>query len=204
MMMKLKSLFWVLFLLAISFPALAETTSKSLPQPDVKGGKPLMETLNKRQSTKIFSSKTIDDKTLSEILWSAWGVNRKDGKRTVPTSMNTQNMRVYAIMADGAWLYDANKNKLNLVEKDDLRPLLAQQAYAANAPLFLVYTTNGSGEAVTSGMHAGSMYQNVGLYSASKGLNNVVRGYFDKAAVAKALNINEADIIISQVVGWPK
>ncbi len=204
MMTKLKSFLLILGLLSFSFSAAAETVSKSLPQPDIKGGSPLMQTLNNRRSTKVFSSKAIDNQTLSDILWAAWGINRKDGKRTVPTAMNTQNMRVYAIMEDGAWLYDANKNKLNQVDKEDLRPLLAQQPYAENAPLFLLYTSNGSGEAVTSAMHAGSMYQNVGLVSASKGLNNVVRGYFDKAGIAKALNINEADIIISQVVGWPK
>lgn len=203
-MIKMKSFFLVLGLLAVSFPAVAETLSKSLPQPDISGGKPLMAVLQNRRSEKNFSDKAIDKQILSEILWSAWGFNRKDGKRTVPTSMNTQNMRVYAIMADGAWIYDASKNKLNQVNKEDLRPLFVQQAYAENAPLFLLYTSNGSGEAITSAMHAGSMYQNVGLYSASKGLNNVVRGYFDKASVAKALNINEEDIIISQVVGWPK
>lgn len=204
MMTKLKSFLLVLGLLSFSFSAVAETVSKSLPQPDTKGGSPLMQTLSNRRSTKVFSNKSIDSQTLSDILWAAWGMNRKDGKRTVPTAMNTQNMRVYAIMEDGVWLYDANKNKLNQINKEDLRPLLAQQPYAENAPLFLLYTSNGSGEAVTSAMHAGSMYQNVGLYAASKGLNNVVRGYFDKAAVAKALSINEEDIVISQVVGWPK
>lgn len=196
------SVFFAAFLFAL--PAWAETVSKQLPAPDVKGGKPLMQTLKNRHSGKVFSSKPIDEQTLSEILWAAWGVNRGDGKRTVPTSMNTQNMRVYTIMADGAWVYDANKNKLVQISAEDLRPLLAKQAYAANAPLFLVYATNGSGEAVTSAMHAGAMYQNVGLYSASKGLNNVVRSYFDKEGLAKALNLEEADIIVSQVVGWPK
>lgn len=203
-MLRLKSVFLILSGLLLASSAWAETVSKSLPSPDLKGGKPLMQVLNSRQSIKTFSSQPLDDQTLSEVLWSAWGINRKDGKRVVPTSMNTQNMRVYAIQADGAWLYDATKNKLTQVSAEDLRPLMAQQAYAKEVPLFLLYTTNGSGEAVTSGMHAGSMYQNVGLYTASKGLNNVVRGYYDKSGLAKALNIPEEDIIISQAVGWPK
>lgn len=204
MMTKKNFVYLLMILFTISFPVMAETTSKSLLEPDYKSGKPLMVVLKNRQSTKNFSNKPLDNQTLSEILWSAWGINRKDGKRTIPTSMNTQNMRLYAIMADGAWLYDANKQKINLVNKEDLRPLLAQQAYAEKAPLFLLYTTNGSGEPLASAMHAGSMYQNVGLYSASKGLNNVVRNYFDKPGLAKALNLNENDIIISQVVGWPE
>lgn len=203
-MRKNNFLFLLSAICLLALPAWAETVSKMLPAPDVKGGQPLMQTLKNRHSGKVFADKAIDDQTLSEILWAAWGINRSEGKRTVPTSMNTQNMRVYAVMADGAWIYDANKNKLVQVSSEDLRPLLAKQSYAEKAPLFLVYATNGSGEAVTSAMHAGSMYQNVGLYSASKGLNNVVRGYFDKKELAKALKIEEADIIISQVIGWPK
>ena len=53
-------------------------------------------------------------------------------------------------------------------------------------------------------MHAGSAYQNVGLYCANKGLNNVVRGYFDKDELAKALSLCENQkIVISQAIGWP-
>lgn len=203
-MTKLKYVLVILSLLLIGGPVQAENLTKSLPNPDLVGGKPLMQTLKNRQSAKEFSNKIIDDQILSEILWSAWGINRADGKRTIPTSMNTQNMRVYAIMSDGAWLYEPNKQKIMQVSSEDLRPELATQAYAAEAPLFLLYTTNGSGEAVTSALHAGSMYQNVALYSASQGLNNVVRSYFNKAPLAKALKINEEDIIVSQVVGWPK
>lgn len=203
-MRKLHFFFLLSAVLLSALPAYAETVSKTLPAPDINGGKPLMQTLNKRHSGKVFADKAIDNQTLSEILWAAWGTNRPDGKRTVPTSMNTQNMRVYAVMADGAWVYDANKNRLNQVSDEDLRPFLAKQSYAQKAPLFLVYATNGTGEAVTSALHAGSMYQNVGLYSASKGLNNVVRSYFDKEGLAKALKIDETEIIVSQVVGWPK
>lgn len=204
MMTKLKYVLIILSLLLTVSPAWAENLTKTLPTPDYTGGKPLMQTLKERQSTKDFSNKAIEDQILSEILWSAWGINRADGKRTIPTSMNTQNMRVYAIMADGAWLYEPNKQKIIQVSTQDLRPELATQAYASQAPLFLLYTTNGSGEAVTSALHAGSMYQNVALYSASQGLNNVVRSYFNKAPLAKALNIDENDIVVSQVVGWPK
>lgn len=54
-------------------------------------------------------------------------------------------------------------------------------------------------------MHAGSAYQNVGLYCADKGLNNVVRGYFEKADLEKELKLNENQwIVVSQAVGWPK
>ena len=52
-------------------------------------------------------------------------------------------------------------------------------------------------------MHAGSAYQNVGLYAASKGMHSVVRGYFDNDRVAKALNLENGErAIVSQAIGW--
>ena len=70
-----------------------------------------------------------------------------------------------------------------------------------NVPLVLIYT--GSKDEDYPAMHAGSAYQNVGLYAASRGLGAVVRGYFDKEAVAKALNLpNSEAVIISQATGW--
>lgn len=65
----------------------------------------------------------------------------------------------------------------------------------------MIYT--GSKDEDYPAMHAGSAYQNVGLYAASRGLGAVVRGYFDKEAVAKALNLpNSEAVIISQAIGW--
>ena len=160
-----------------------------------------MEAVNKRQSRREFRPKAVDDQTLSDILYVAWGISH-DGKRTIPTSMNKQNMNVYTVMADGAWLYQAETNTLKQVSDKDLRPLMAKQDYVKDAPLVLVYT--GTDEK-NSPLHAGSAYQNVGLYCADKGLNNVVRGYFEKADLEKELKLNENQwIVVSQAVGWPK
>lgn len=54
-----------------------------------------------------------------------------------------------------------------------------------------------------AGMHAGSAYQNVGLYCASAGLNNVVRGMYDAESLAKALNLGDKEVIVTQTVGYP-
>ncbi len=49
-----------------------------LPEPEKKGGKPLMEALNERQTTREFSDKKLDDQTLSNLLWAAYGFNREN------------------------------------------------------------------------------------------------------------------------------
>lgn len=202
MLKLLVSVFFSLFL--ISRPAESADTLRKLPAPDTTGGKPLMQALNERQSLKDFSSAALPDKVLGEILWAAWGVNRSDGKHTIPTSMNKQDLTVYVLLADGAWKYNPSDHSLELVTAKDIRPLLNTQEYVKDAPLQLVYAGERS-DSKNALMHAGSAYQNVGLYAASAGLHNVVRGYFDAPTVAEALNLPAAqEVLISQAVGLPK
>ncbi len=197
MLKKLFSALAVVFCLAA--PVSAQENIKKLPDPQTSGGVPLMEAVQKRHTAREFSAEKIDDQTLSDILYVAWGISH-DGKRTIPTSMNKQNLAVYAVMPDGAWLYDAAGNRLIQVTAEDLRPLFDSQDYMKDARLTLVFTGS---DPKNSPLHAGSAYQNVGLYAASRGLNNVVRGWFDRDGVAKALNLKPEEVIISQTIGWP-
>lgn len=179
----------------------AQTIEQKLPAPVLTSGKPLMQTLNERRSVREFSSRPIDNQTLGEILWAAWGISH-GGKHTIPTSMNKQDLKLYVVKADGAWIYTPQKHSLSRITDQDLRPILATQDYVKDAPLNLIYTGN---DKKNSPLHAGSAYQNVGLYAASRGLNNVVRGYFDRNAVHKALELPVGeDVIISQTIGWSK
>lgn len=170
-----------------------------LPQPQIKGGTPLMEVIDLRKSERDFENKKIDTQTLSEVLWVAYGKN-SHGTRTIPTARNQLDMNVYAIMGSGAYLYDGEKHSLTKVSDKDLRPMLAQQDYVKDAALTLVYTGK---DANYAAMHAGSSYQNVGLYAAYKGLKNVVRGLFDKEEVGKALGLKDGEkAVVSTTLGY--
>ena len=46
---------------------------QKLPDPNREGGMPLMQALNERHSVKQFGDKAIDDQTLSDLLWAAYG-----------------------------------------------------------------------------------------------------------------------------------
>lgn len=186
-------------LTGLAAAAHAEEAIKQLPVPAKEGGMPLMEAITGRKTTREFSAKAIDDQTLSDILYAAWGISH-DGKHTIPTSQNKQNLNVYVVDAGGVWLYDPSQNQLKQVKTEDIRPLFATQDFMKDAPLTLVFTGT---DAENSPLHAGSAYQNVGLYAASRGLNNVVRAYFDHKAVAKAMGLAEDEVIVSQTVGWP-
>lgn len=138
-----------------------------LVAPQKVGGMPLMEALNARQSGRDFGDKALSPQNLSNLLWAAFGANRADGKRTVPTARNKQNVDIYVVMKTGVWKYDGLKHILTLVKAGDVTSKY-------KAPLTLIYAA-AEEQADVSGMHVGSIYQNVGLYCASAKLSNRVK-----------------------------
>ena len=157
----------------------------------------VLKIIDARMATRSFSDRSLDDKTTGEILWAAFGKNSR-GTRTIPTAKNEQNLKVYAIRADGAFLYDGER--LDRVSDTDLRPLFARQDFVLTAPLTLLFVGS---DREFSPMHAGSSYQNVALYCAEHNLGNVVRAYFDKPGIEKALGLSPDEFaIISQTIGW--
>jgi hypothetical protein len=62
-----------------------------LPDPQLEKGKPLMQVLSERQSTRTFADRELPLQETANLLWAANGINRKEsGRRTAPTSQNKQ------------------------------------------------------------------------------------------------------------------
>jgi SagB-type dehydrogenase family enzyme len=204
----------VAFLFLLGVAALAETASPvALPKPDTSGGKPLMQALNERKSGREFSSAKLSPQVLSNLLWAANGVNRADGRRTAPSANNRQAIDIYAVLADGVYLYDAKTHRLELVLSGDVRGKTGLQAFVSEAPLDLVYVAdyarmgNGpeSDKLLWSGAETGFISQNVYLYCASEGLATVVRASVNREALAQALRLRpDQKITLAQTVGYPK
>ena len=186
----------------------AVVAAAELPAPVTTGGKPLMEALKARQSSREFAAKKLPEQVVSNLLWAAWGVNRPEkGGRTAPSAMNRQEVDLYAITAEGAFLYNAKKHALELVAAGDLRALAGTQAFVKDAPLNLVMVadTARSGDMVYAAVSAGAIAQNVYLFCASEGLAAVVRASIDKQALGNALKLRpEQKIVVAQTVGLPK
>ena len=215
-MKSIKTIIGVISITIVALASLAtaaDLTDITLPTPHREGGKPLLQALKERQSTRIFSTKKLPVQVLSDLLWAAFGINRPDsGKRTAPSARNWQEVDIYAIMEDGPYLYDAKGNILRGVAKADLRKLTGTQEFVSTAPLNLVYVADitrmkGSGpedQALYSGADVGFISQNVYLFCASEGLATVVRASVDRGTLAKALNLPETKrIILAQTVGYP-
>jgi len=187
-----------------------------LPEPQTEGGRPLMQVLKARQTSREFGPEAkLPMQVLSNLLWAADGVNRPDGKRTAPSAVNWQNIDIYVAMADGLYLYDAPQNALKVLLTEDVRAATGQQNFVKAVPLDLVYVADYSkaktprGEnpnaEVWSAAGVGFISQNVYLYCASEGLATVVRGMFDRDALGKVLQLRpDQKIILTQSVGYPK
>lgn len=97
--------------------SLSATSQIKLPAPAVTGGMPVNEVFNKRHSLREFdSSRTVSPQQLSQLLWSAVGVNRPgQSKLTSPTGLNAQEISAYVLTAEAAYRYDNVANTLEPV-----------------------------------------------------------------------------------------
>jgi nitroreductase len=183
-----------------------------LPPPQTEGGRPLMQVLKDRKSTRDFRSDKLSPQTLSNLLWAGFGINRPDGRRTAPSASNRQEIDIYVVTADGLYVYDAKGNRLNAVLSDDIRAKTGTQPFVKDAPVNLVYVADlakAGTESAERDMYVaadtGFIAQNVYLYCASEGLATVVRGSIDRRALSSAMRLRlDQRIILAQTVGYPQ
>ena len=185
-----------------------------LPPPQTEIGKPLMQALKLRQSSRSFGTKPLPLQELSNLLWAAYGINRMEsGKRTAPSAMNWQEVDIYITLQNGAFLYDAKTNSLLPVAAKDIREATGKQPFVKEAPVNLVYIADekrisrasDEDKIRWSAADVGFIAQNVYLYCTSQGLAVVVRGMVNRETLSKELKLRpEQKIILCQTVGYPK
>jgi SagB-type dehydrogenase family enzyme len=185
----------------------------ALPSPVTTGGKPLMEALKDRKTSRSFSTQPLEPQMIANLLWAAYGINRPEsGKRTAPSAVNYQETDLYVCLSTGVYLYDAKNNLLKMVIPQDLRAKMGKQDFVAEAPLVLVYVADFDKMGKSSekdkenyaGIDVGYISQNVYLFCASENLATVVLGWIDKEAMSGDLKLSSAQhVILSQPVGYP-
>lgn len=149
-----------------------------LPLPTKLGGRPLMEALVARKSSREFAPQQLAALILSDLLWAAFGINRRDGHGTAPSARNWQEIDIYVALARGLFLFDPHHSQLNRVLRDDIRALTGQQEFVGSAPVDLIYVANLARMAggadrdeqrFYSALDTGFIAQNVYLFCASAG-----------------------------------
>jgi nitroreductase len=196
-MKTIVKIFSMLIAMTIALPVMSDSFQDiALKAPDKKGGLSIMEALWQRKSVRTFSDKKLSDQMLSNLLWAANGINRpKENKRTAPTAMNKQEIKLYAATEEGTYYYNAQKNVLEALTKGDVRPL--------SAPVVLIIVAESASD--YSGIDGGIVSQNISLFCSGNGLATVARGSMDKAALTKALKLGKGEVLIlNHPVGYAK
>ncbi len=216
------------FLMSPQFSAAQETTDViKLPPPQMTGGKPLMDCLKARQSTRgnFGPEEKLSLQTLSNLLWAADGVNRPNGLRTAPDAAGWHNMQLFVLTADGVFLYDPPQHVLKVITKQDMRANAGlegsatgpmKQDFAKTAPVSLVYVSdyaktmrggkptmwnNEDAGVIWSYADAGAIAENVYLFCASEGLACIVRAMIDAAKVSQVLKLGpEQKVLLTSTI----
>ena len=179
-----------------------------LPVPVKNGGMTLNEALNARKTIRKYKADMLTMQQISQLFWSAFGVNRADGKRTAPTARNCQEITLYMLTAKGAWAYAAKENKMIQVSTKDLRSNAGRFA----APIYIVIVSNSKLSGATpralhyAAMDVGYVSQNIYLAAAAMKLGTCAIGSIPKPAVlAKELKLTQSEkVLLTHSVGIPK
>lgn len=185
----------------------------ALPAPTKVGGKPLMQALADRHTTREFKPDALDAGRMSELLWAAFGINRpENAHRTAPSAKNAQEIDLYVATTRGVFVYEPGAHRLRPVAVDDVRGLTSGQDFAQVAPVTLIYVadltrlkdTPEEQARIYAAFDAGCICQNVYLYCASAGLGTVVHD-LERAPLGPKLGLRAGQhIVMAQAVGIPK
>jgi nitroreductase len=200
-----------------------------LPEPAPMAQTSVYTALERRKTTREISERPLPLQLLSNLLWAADGVNRRDGPmgltgRTAASASNSQEIDVYVAMKDGLYLYDALLHRLVFKAAGDSRVQAmtpGQRGFDAKAPVQLIYVadlhrlthTRGFDEPrlheaegqksyyfVDTGLIAGNVY----LFAAAEGLAAWFHNC-DRAALTKTLGLNAEQLpLFAQSVGFPQ
>lgn len=167
----------------------------ALPRPDMNAGEPLFRCLSKRRTNRRIAGTELGLDTLGALLWAAAGVSSEDGKRTIPTARNRQEILVHVVRGDGVWEYLPTQHAIKRVIDGDQR-----RRFDGSGCIFLY---SAPADDIFGAAHAGSAYQDVGLACASMGLANCVK-YQKHDALSKELPLPSGwRVVITQSVGLP-
>jgi nitroreductase len=198
----------------IAAPASAAAETIKLPPPRLDGGLTLMQALVRRRSIRAYSDKALDQQTMSDLLWAAFGINRRDtGDRTAPSWRHSIETDIYACTRDGVYLYEPKAHELKRVLEGDIRARTSAMIFAGSAPVVLLFVADlgrmaqapREDQKVFAHVDGAIVGENVYLYCASAGLATVILGTVDRAGLPQRLGLRDDQLVtFAQPVGYPQ
>jgi len=195
----------------------------TLPEPQTDGGKSVLAALKERSTNRNISAEKLPPQTLSNLLWAAFGVNRKNGPfggpgRTAASASNSQEIDLYVALPEGVYIYEAVPHRLTPIVAGDFRQRSGRRS-AATAPVNIFYVVDiakykkapfqepGLKDTEVQKSYyyvaTGLIAQNVYLFAASQGLAAHFHNC-DKQNTPQEFKLRpEQRVLFSQTVGYP-
>ncbi len=201
--------------------------SIALPLPDYRSSNSIELVLKNRKSRLDFTDAPLSLKQISQLLWSAQGVNVDWGDRTAPSSKSTYPLTIYLI-ANNITGLDAGEyqyipgdrtmlHQLKPIKKVEMGEALfnlLNQSSFKKIPAVFVITGNMNKMAEAYGgiphnkevfLEAGYAAQNVALAVESLKLGTTVNTNFDELKLRELITVLSSDTIIALMpIGNPK
>jgi len=198
-----------------------------LPPPVPDRSLSLHDAVTRRRTIREIAVTPVPSELLSNLLWTAFGVNRTTGPfgaagRTAASASNSQEIDVYVALKTGIYLYNGPAHRLDPVVAGDLRSdaMNQRQGVASKAPVQLIYVADLYRLTHTAGFEEPGLHDpevqksyyfvdtgliagNVSLFAAAHGLASWFHNC-DKAALANDLPLRaEQKILFAHSIGWP-
>lgn len=189
-----------------------------LEEPPKDSGKKLFKLLHARKTQHDYEGdKSITLKQLSELLWAAYGPNRENMHKTVPSAVFMYPLRFYVFMKTGIYKYDPDNYELNLVLSGDYREKTGSQDFVAKADINIVMIADYKAKVPIEGfemdddtryqfslLDAGHCSQNMYLYCANEDFKCNVRAMFDNDTIIKVLDLDAKryKVVVTFSVGY--
>jgi SagB-type dehydrogenase family enzyme len=223
------NLFWGALMIILGIGIFSQPPGASgaelvrLPQPSLKGPVSLEETLQARRTVRLFASRSLDLKQVSQLLWATQGVTDPRGLRTAPSAGATYPLEIYLVagergvtgLAPGIYRYRPENHALELTLKGDHRATVARaclaQSWMAGAPIMVVFAAEfrrctaryGERGVMYTHMEVGHAGQNLFLQAEALGLGAGIVGAFTDQAVSQTLKLpREHEPLLLMPVGY--
>lgn len=201
--MKLCTEYFLLIILLSGAIAFADT-DVVLDKPLKTVNVDIMEAMKNRKTERSYTDKLISIQHLSTVLWAAYGINRQDGKRTVPTAYGKDYMEIFVFYNDRSYKYIPEKNVLQFIQNNLTTSMASTQGWVGKSKCVIVialdmnkfpfYVGTKEEKLRLGNTTAGCIAQNVYLISASLQIGTCLVAGVNEAGCKKALKLNDNEI----------
>ncbi|HOR95105.1 MAG TPA: nitroreductase family protein [Spirochaetota bacterium] len=174
----------------------------------------IMKAFKNRKSERSYTSQLISIHHLSTVLWSGYGINRQDGKHTVPTAYGKNYMRLYVIYDGKAYRYLPEKHCLQFIQAEVTTAMASTQGWVGKSTCVIVIVADMDGFPFYAGLQeqqlkysyatAGCIAQNIYIACTGLKLGTCLVAGVNVTGCKKAFKLHEKELpLCIMPVGYP-